>query len=117
MSLDYSVFASPTFDPNDYANAILAGEPYPPLGNAPTTSTGKSVTKLNPPEASTKSEDISLAISKLSSGIDDVARQIKYLVTSHHEQLLAQAASANDLSGSLTSVRAGLTDLNTSVEK
>ncbi|KAJ8077048.1 hypothetical protein PM082_001471 [Marasmius tenuissimus] len=117
MSLDYSVFASPIFDPNDYANAILAGEPYPLPGNAQATSTGKSATKLNPPEASTKSEDISLAISKLSSGIDDVARQIKALVTSHHEQLLAQAASANDLSGSLTSVRTGLTDLNTSVDK
>ncbi|TEB37536.1 hypothetical protein FA13DRAFT_1786654 [Coprinellus micaceus] len=27
---EYSVFANPDFDPNDYANAILAGEPYPP---------------------------------------------------------------------------------------
>ncbi|KAL0580334.1 hypothetical protein V5O48_001671 [Marasmius crinis-equi] len=119
MSLDYSVFASPNFDPNDYANAILAGDPYPPPENPPPTTAAKSTisSKLNPPEASTKSEDISLAISKLSSGIDDVARQIKALVTSHHEQLLAQAASANELSGSLTSARLGLTELNTSVDK
>ncbi|KAF9264225.1 hypothetical protein L218DRAFT_1028995 [Marasmius fiardii PR-910] len=118
MSLDYSVFASTNFDPNDYANAILAGEPYLPVDNSSTTVT-KSATKpkLNASEATTKSEDISLAISKLSVGIDDVAKQIKALVTSHHEQLLAQAANANQLSGSLTSVRAGLTDLNTSVDK
>ncbi|ESK92953.1 conserved oligomeric golgi complex subunit 5-like [Moniliophthora roreri MCA 2997] len=98
MSLDYSVFASPSFDPNDYANAVLAGDPYPP------------------PKASTK-EEISLAISKLSTGIDDVAKQIKTLVTARHEGLLAQAASANQLSGSLHSVRTGLTDLDSSVEK
>ncbi|KAG7090850.1 hypothetical protein E1B28_009932 [Marasmius oreades] len=115
MSLDYSVFASSSFDPNDYANAILAGEPYLPLDGPSTTIAKKS--KLNPSEASTKSEDISLAISKLSVGIDDIAKQIKALVTSHHEQLLSQAANANQLSGSLTSVRAGLTDLNTSVDK
>ncbi|KAK7035254.1 hypothetical protein VNI00_012021 [Paramarasmius palmivorus] len=112
MSLDYSIFASPNFDPNDYANAVLAGEPYPPPNDSPVAKTPK----LNTPEASTK-EEISLAISKLSSGIDDVAKQIKTLVTTHHEGLLAQAASANQLSGSLTSVRSGLTDLDTSVEK
>uniref|UniRef100_A0A0W0EYP2 Conserved oligomeric Golgi complex subunit 5 n=2 Tax=Moniliophthora roreri TaxID=221103 RepID=A0A0W0EYP2_MONRR len=112
MSLDYSVFASPSFDPNDYANAVLAGDPYPPPSDV---AVGKT-TKLNPPEASTK-EEISLAISKLSTGIDDVAKQIKTLVTARHEGLLAQAASANQLSGSLHSVRTGLTDLDSSVEK
>lgn len=38
-------------------------------------------------------------------------------VSTHHEDLLSQAASAHDLSGSLSSVRAGLTDLDTSLEK
>ena len=30
FSSDYTVFAHPEFDANDYANALLAGEPYPP---------------------------------------------------------------------------------------
>jgi hypothetical protein len=38
-------------------------------------------------------------------------------VASHHEDLLSQAASANNLSGSLTSVQGGLTDLESSLEK
>lgn len=103
---DYSVFATPDFNPNEYANAILAGEPYP----------DQKYTKLSIQDPIAK-EDISVAISKLTSGIDDVAKQIKQLVTAHHEQFLLQAASANALSGSLSSVRSNLSDLNASVEK
>ncbi|KAJ7594725.1 Golgi transport complex subunit 5-domain-containing protein [Mycena floridula] len=102
---DYAIFASPNFDPNDYANAVLAGEQYP----QPTES--KSLSKR------TAAPEASAAISKLSFGIDDVAKQLKNVVSAHHEDFLSQAASANDLSGSLTSVRAGLTDLDTSLEK
>lgn len=101
---EYSVFSIPDFDANDYANAILAGEAYP---DAP---------KSQQPDPSTK-EDISVAISKLTFGIDDVSKQIKLLVTTHHEDFLSQAASANNLDGSLTSVRSGLTDLDTALEK
>ncbi|KAF8983113.1 hypothetical protein BDQ17DRAFT_1415762 [Cyathus striatus] len=57
-------------------------------------------------------EDISVAISKISFAVDDVAKQIKALVTGHHEQLLAQAANASTLSGSLANVRSGLTELD-----
>ncbi|KAG7446461.1 uncharacterized protein BT62DRAFT_949336 [Guyanagaster necrorhizus] len=110
---DYSVFASAEFDPNDYANAVLAGEPY----------VLPSDTRTKPLASSTKladapgKEEISIAISKLTFGIDDVSKQIKTLVTNHHQDLLSQAASANELSGSLTSVRAGLADLDHSLEK
>ncbi|KAJ7072504.1 Golgi transport complex subunit 5-domain-containing protein [Mycena amicta] len=90
LCLDYSVFTSTDFDPNEYANAVLAGE---------------------------SKEDISVAISKLSAGVDDVSKQIKSVVNTHHEALLQQAASANALSGALTSVRSGLSDLDTSIEK
>lgn len=38
-------------------------------------------------------------------------------VATHHEDLLSQAASANNLSGSITSVRGGLSDLDSSLEK
>lgn len=70
---DYAVFALPDFDPNDYANAILAGEPYPPQPgkNKPAKSTG-----LAP-----ASEDVSVAISKLTYSLDDVEKQLKNVVS------------------------------------
>ncbi|KAF5389498.1 hypothetical protein D9757_004352 [Collybiopsis confluens] len=108
---DYSLFASPAFDANDYANAVLAGEPY-----LPASGFAKQLNKFPAPEPSTK-DDISLAISKLSLGIDDVSKQIKALVSTHHEELLSQAAHAHQLSGSLTAVKSDLNDLDASVEK
>ena len=70
---DYAVFAHPDFDPNDYANAILAGEPYPPQPSKakPAKSTG-----LAP-----ASEDVSVAISKLTFSLDDVEKQLKNVVS------------------------------------
>ncbi|KAJ4494041.1 Golgi transport complex subunit 5-domain-containing protein [Lentinula edodes] len=113
---DYSLFASSAFDANEYANATLAGDPYLPSSDLKTSSTGKKASKLSAPEASAK-DDISLAISKLSLGIEDVSKQIKSLVTMHHEDLLSQAANVNQLSGSLTSVKSDLSDLDSLVEK
>ncbi|RXW23332.1 hypothetical protein EST38_g2498 [Candolleomyces aberdarensis] len=110
---EYSVFANPEFDPNDYANAILAGESYPPQDSKPKSSAPSKSTLQD----SIAKEDISVAISKLTFGIDDVSKQIKSLVTAHHEHLLGQAASASNLSGSLVSVRSGLNELNNSLEK
>ena len=89
MSFDLTVFANPDFDPNDYANAILAAEPYP----------------------------TPVVISKLSLAIEDTSKQIKNLVATHHEDLLSQASSAIHLSGSLTSVKTGLSDLESSLDK
>ncbi|KAJ3572397.1 hypothetical protein NP233_g3110 [Leucocoprinus birnbaumii] len=114
---DYSVFASPAFDPNDYANAILAGEPYPPQSDAKATSKpALNLTKSATQESIAK-EDLSVAISKLTFGIDDVSKQIRNLVTVHHENLLEQASNANKLDGSLISVRQGLKDLDLSADK
>ncbi|KAK0195221.1 Golgi transport complex subunit 5-domain-containing protein [Armillaria mellea] len=110
---DYSVFAGPEFDPNDYANAVLAGEPYVLPSDIRTKPVLPSTRVVETPGK----EEISIAISKLTFGIDDVSKQIKALVTNHHQDLLSQAASANELSGSLTSVRAGLADLDHSLEK
>ncbi|KAG5637228.1 hypothetical protein H0H81_005350 [Sphagnurus paluster] len=109
---DFAVFSSPQFDANEYANTILAGEPYPPASDS------KPASKLTvSPQDPPAKEDISVAISKLTFSIDDVSKQIKTVVATHHEALLSQAASANDLSGSLTSVRGGLNDLDSSLEK
>ncbi|KAL1748610.1 Golgi transport complex subunit 5-domain-containing protein [Schizophyllum fasciatum] len=111
MSSDYAVFASPDFDSNEYANAILAGEPYPP------SDAKKAQGPARPSFDSPSKEDVSVAISRLTYGIDDVSKQIKNLVTSHHEDLLGQAASASELSGSLGSVKGGLSELEMSLEK
>jgi hypothetical protein len=122
------LFTIPDFDANDYANAILAGEPYPQVHQTqyakPRTGTALDSAK----------EDISVAISKLDLSIEDVSKQIKSLVrkhydvemllithwlqvTAHHEELLQRAAGVNNLSGSLTSVRRGLDDVDASLEK
>lgn len=69
------MFASSDFDPNEYANATLAGEPYPTqTANQPSKPTLKT-TGLEPAK-----EDISVAISKLDVGIEDVSKQIKSVV-------------------------------------
>ncbi|KAH9055433.1 Golgi transport complex subunit 5-domain-containing protein [Lactarius vividus] len=106
---DYAIFATPEFDPNEYANTVLAGEPYPPQ---PGSSRPTKITGLEPAK-----EDISVAIAKLNYGIDDVSKQIKNVVTTHHEDLLEQAAGVGELSGSLQTVREGLDALDSSLEK
>ncbi|KAG6820510.1 hypothetical protein H0H93_015983 [Arthromyces matolae] len=95
---DFSVFAASDFDANEYANAILAGESYP----SDAKSTGK--LSLSPQDLPAK-EDISVSISKLNFCVEDVSKQVKNVVSTHHQALLSQAASAYDLSGSLVSVR------------
>jgi hypothetical protein len=122
-----NAFASSHFDPNDYANAVLAGDPYIPSSYL---SHIKPSVQDPPPK-----EDISVAISKLTIAIDDVSKQIKTVVrkicfityfpsfcillqvATHHEHLLSQAAGGNNLSGSLIPVRGGLNDLESSLEK
>ena len=72
-TLDYAIFASHDFNPNDYAHAVLAGEPYP------SQSASKPKAKLSAVEPA--KEDISVAITKLNSGIDDVSKQLKSVVS------------------------------------
>ena len=75
---DYAVFASPDFDANDYANAVLAGEPYPPPPSAAAAAAAAASAK--PSALEPAREDISVAIAKLNYGIDDVDKQIKNVV-------------------------------------
>lgn len=67
--------------------------------------------------AGTNKEEISVALAKLSFGIDDVNRQLKNVINVHHEALLSQAASVNQLEGSLQHVNAGLKDISSSVTR
>ena len=76
---DYSAFAHPDFDPNDYANALLAGEPYPPPGaSLPASAVSKGNVGGNKGPPSSRgatfgsggdAEDISVAVSKLTFNI------------------------------------------------
>jgi hypothetical protein len=72
-SLDYSIFAAPDFNPNEYANTILASDT--PTFDSKTISRAKASI-----QDSVTKEDISVAISKLTYGIEDVSKQIKSLV-------------------------------------
>ncbi|KAH8119187.1 hypothetical protein DFH11DRAFT_1874064 [Phellopilus nigrolimitatus] len=83
----YTAFAAPNFDANEYANAILAGEPFPPPQPSSSGDARPSGIKISK-QASTLSslsepakEDISVAISKLTVGIDDVSKQLKNVTT------------------------------------
>ena len=66
------MFAIPEFDPNDYANAVLAGETYP-------IQPGKS-RPVKTASFAPANEDISVAISKLNFSIEDVDKQLKSVV-------------------------------------
>ncbi|PCH43557.1 hypothetical protein WOLCODRAFT_164540 [Wolfiporia cocos MD-104 SS10] len=106
---DHIVFAHPEFDPNEYANAILAGEPYPTQSGRIKTTRTASFEPAN--------EDVSVAITKLNYTIEDVDKQLKSVVTAHHEELLTQAAGVTGLEKSLSSVRSGLSELDASLDK
>ena len=87
---DYSAFAHSEFDPNDYANALLAGEPYPQLATSSNNSGAKgsgpaSTRTLNGTRGASfgggsDAEDISVAVSKLTFNIDEVEKQLKNVV-------------------------------------
>ncbi|KZO99399.1 hypothetical protein CALVIDRAFT_553311 [Calocera viscosa TUFC12733] len=114
--VDYDIFAHPSFDSNEYANAILARESYNP--SAPKAKGGSSVVRAGGSLSSEAGkEDISLAIAKLNFAIDDVAKQLQNVVITHHEALLAQASTVTDLERSLGSVRHGLNQVETSLDR
>ncbi|KAL5528268.1 hypothetical protein ACEPAF_7404 [Sanghuangporus sanghuang] len=114
----YDAFAVPDFDANEYANAILAGEPFPPPH---TTSTREQqpgrIAKTSSLISEPAKEDISVAISKLTVGIDDVSKQLKNVVTANHEKLLVQAAGVGALEEKLRTVKSGLDEVTASQEK
>ena len=78
MSSDYSIFASQDFDPNEYANTILASDTYPPSESRLTVKVPSHLKSST--QDSVAKEDISVAISKLSFGIEDISKQIRNLV-------------------------------------
>lgn len=84
---DYSTFAHPSFDANEYANAVLAGEPYLAVAQAAPLTASLTATRTNfpktptaPVSSSAGQEDLSVALAKLNFGIDDVSKQLRGVV-------------------------------------
>ena len=72
----YAAFTVSDFDANDYANAILAVEPYPP-----TTENRASQAQQKPSLIFDQGrEDLSVAISKLTLNVDEVGKQLRNVV-------------------------------------
>lgn len=116
--IDYATFAHPSFDANEYANAILANQAYRPSDHHQ-SNTGTAITSnaVSTVKAGQAPEEISVFLAKLSFGIDDVNRQLKNVINVHHEKLLEQAASVNQLEGTLGAVKNGLKDIDGSVTR
>ncbi|KAL5523935.1 hypothetical protein ACEPAG_8108 [Sanghuangporus baumii] len=114
----YDAFAVPDFDANEYANAILAGEQFPPPHATLTREQQPGrIAKTSSLTSEPAKEDISVAISKLTVGIDDVSKQLKNVVTANHEKLLVQAAGVGALEEKLRAVKSGLDEVTASQEK
>ncbi|KAL5485046.1 hypothetical protein ACEPAI_7688 [Sanghuangporus weigelae] len=114
----YDAFSGPDFDANEYANAILAGEPFPPPHATSTREQQPGrIAKTSSLISEPAKEDISVAISKLTVGIDDVSKQLKNVVTANHDKLLVQAAGVGALEEKLRTVKSGLDEVTASQEK
>lgn len=115
--LDYTTFAHPSFDANEYANAILAAQPYRPSDPSTSNVATNAVATAASTTKAEGAEEISVVLAKLSFGLDDVNRQLKNVINVHHEKLLEQASSVNQLDGSLGVVKGGLKDIEGSVTR
>ncbi|OCB86824.1 hypothetical protein A7U60_g5997 [Sanghuangporus baumii] len=106
----YDAFAVPDFDANEYANAILAGEPFPPPH---TTSTREQqpgrIAKTSSLISEPAKEDISVAISKLTVGIDDVEQQPGRIAKT--SSLISEPAK-EDISVAISKLTVGIDDVS-----
>jgi hypothetical protein len=61
--------------------------------------------------------DVSAALSKLSFAVDDLNKQLRTEITTHHADLLVQAGSVSTLEDNLRQIRGGLDEVESSVER
>ncbi|CDZ96191.1 Predicted Golgi transport complex 1 protein [Phaffia rhodozyma] len=128
--LDHQVYLHPAFSPHQLSASILAGESYHPSDPTPSTSalapavgsdfrpTSRRGSNVSGLERERESKvDISLTLARLNFGIDEVTRQLKAEITTHHTSLLSLSSTTTHLSTSLTQVRHGLTQVSLSLER
>ncbi|KAI9606735.1 hypothetical protein H4Q26_006272 [Puccinia striiformis f. sp. tritici PST-130] len=97
---EYQVYLDPNFDPQEFANSVLNKEAY---HSTDTTQFG--------------SGDVSGVLTKLNQGIEDITKQIRSQVTTHHLKLLKKASSVASLEQPLQSVKNALLQLESNLEK
>lgn len=120
---ELQVFAADAFDSQSYANAVINNEPYQPgavaSSSASAAAAGPSSSSAAPQASgiTTTGGDVTAALAKLNFGIEDLNRQIRHEVTSHHPALLNKAASISSLEDALRSVRKGLGEVEGSVAR
>lgn len=89
--IDYSLFLSPSFDANEYANGIVQ--------NASTQST------------------VHTSLSTLTFNIQDLNKQLRNEISEHYEELLVQAAGIRELEVVLSTVKRGMETVNASLNR
>src|ERR1700761_7024684 len=78
---DYSIFADPSFNPHQYAHRVLAGESSSLSLDGRNTGLTITASPSHYQDSSLAKEDISLAITKLNLGLEDVSKQMKSVVS------------------------------------
>ena len=63
------------------------------------------------------SDDVSAALSKLSFAVDDLNKQLRGEINTHHSALLVQAGSLSMLEDNLRQIRGGLEEVESSVDR
>ena len=63
------------------------------------------------------SGDVSTALSKLSFAVDDLNKQLRGEINTHHSALLVQAGSVSSLEDNLRQIRGGLEEVESSVDR
>jgi hypothetical protein len=63
------------------------------------------------------SGDVSAALSKLSFAVDDLNKQLRGEINTHHAALLVQAGSVSSLEDNLRQIRGGLEEVESSVDR
>ncbi|KAA1064843.1 hypothetical protein PGT21_016454 [Puccinia graminis f. sp. tritici] len=97
---EYQVYLDPNFDPQEFANSVLNNEPYH----------STDISQF-------ASGDVSSVLSKLNMGIEDITKQIRSQVTTHHLKLLTKASSVAALDRPLQSVKNALQQLEANLER
>lgn len=91
--------------------------------NGASSSNGKDTVLYTPKHAtaattaSSGSGDVSAALSKLSYAVDDLNRQLRSEINTHHAALLVQAGSVSSLEDNLRQIRGGLDEVESSVDR
>ncbi|WAQ89819.1 hypothetical protein PtA15_11A510 [Puccinia triticina] len=97
---EYQVYLDPDFDPQEFANSVLNNEPY-------------HATDIS----QFASGDVSAVLSKLNLGIEDITKQIRSQVSTHHLKLLTKASAVASLERPLQAVKDALHQLDANVER